>query len=213
MGFVDQSDVKSYVMGLCREKVQKWAQKQLAFLVEAAIICSNGNYNLEARFTPEFFTEYHIQFCREFLELSKNYRSYKSPSKKRILRSPDLSTPKRSRSHRRRDPHDSHKKRRSSAAPPGTVTEVGLNCRARDNLIRYMKFSPIPGTESMQRVKCAFCGRARTLYSCKLCTAHLCMRPPAHIFVPGSDPPRRFRADGLWCAHLWHGLKKYSDLD
>ena len=209
MGFVDQSDVKSRVMGLCREKVTKWAQKQLAFLVEAAIICSNGNYNLETRFTAEFFTEYHNQLCEEFLELSKNYRSYKSP-KKRKARNENLPNPKRRRSHR---PRDITAVTRRRGVPEGTVTEVGLNCRARDNLMRNIRYSPIPGTDMMQRVKCAFCGRSRTLYSCKLCDAHLCMKPPVHLLVPGSDPPRHFRADGLWCVHRWHGFTKWTDLD
>lgn len=38
MGSVDQSDVKSFVMGLCRERVSAWHRKLLPFLIEAAII-------------------------------------------------------------------------------------------------------------------------------------------------------------------------------
>ena len=38
MGPVDQSDAKSKVMGLCREKVNAWHNKQLRFLIEAAVI-------------------------------------------------------------------------------------------------------------------------------------------------------------------------------
>ena len=77
MGSVDQSDAKSHVMGLARERVEKWSQKQLAFLVEAAIICSNGNFNLEPRFKPQTFSEYHTSLIAEFIDLSKNYRKYK----------------------------------------------------------------------------------------------------------------------------------------
>ena len=74
LGAVDQSDVKSFVMGLCRERVAKWGHKQLAYLVEAAIICSNGNFNLEPRFNPQSFIDYDNDLITEFLTLSKNYR-------------------------------------------------------------------------------------------------------------------------------------------
>ena len=198
-------------MGLCRERVAKQAQKQVAFLVEASIICSNVNYNLEPRFAPENFTEYHNQLCAELLEISKNYRSYKSTGKKR--QSQHTPTPKKKRSHRSKLMSGSNKKKRKRGVCPGTVTDVGLKCRARYDLLRNMRFSPTEGTLDMQRKKCAFCGKSRTIYTCKLCDAHLCMRPPVHILIPGSNPPRHYRTDGLWCVHLWHGLTKLTDMD
>ena len=107
MGYVDQADAKSPVMGLCRERVAKWGQKQLAFLVEAAIICSNGNFNLEPRFKPESFTEYHSKLNGELIDLSKNYRKYRVRSgvpEKRKVSTPPQSISKVRRSHKSRHP-------------------------------------------------------------------------------------------------------------
>ena len=227
MGSVDQSDSKSFVMGLCRERVAKWGHKQLAYLVEAAIICSNGNFNLEPRFNPQFFTDYHNDLISEFIDLSKNYRTYKSsatpskkgsfatPAKKRKREASPSSSTKLRRSHKAKDRSATPKRRRRNIEP-GTVSEVGLTCRARDDLMAHSRFVPVQGTENNpkpQRIQCAFCGKKRTFYKCRLCQAHLCMRPPNHITIPNTDPPQRFRSNGVWCFHLWHGFTKWSELD
>ena len=57
MGAVDQSDVKSRVMNLTRELVSYWPQKMLYFLIEASVINSYANYNLDQSTSTEGFTD------------------------------------------------------------------------------------------------------------------------------------------------------------
>ena len=101
--------------------------------------------------------------------------------------------------------------RRGKDVDLGTVTQAGLSCRARANLMAHIR--PAAKDGATVRNKCAFCGKLRTRFFCKLCGAHLCLSAPVHINIANCDPPRKYRADGLFCYHLWHGYKRWSDLD
>ena len=110
-----------------------------------------------------------------------------------------------------RDVDVQKRKRRGKDIKLGTAVEAGLLCQARGNLMAHIRHAKNGG--DTVRIRCAFCGKGRTKYVCKLCGANLCMDPPVHINIPDSNPPRKYRADGLFCFHLWHGYKKWSELD
>ena len=103
------------------------------------------------------------------------------------------------------------RKRRGKGINLGTVMEAGRLCQARGNLMAHIRHAEKGG--GAVRMRCAYCGKPRTKFVCKLCGANLCMAAPVHINIPDSNPPRKYREDGLYCFHLWHGYKKWSDLD
>ena len=216
MGSVDQSDVKSVVMGLCTERVSAWHRKQLPYLIEAAIIWAHANYNLDASTTkPEFFTEWHNQFICELLEMSPNLRKYnlqgKTPVKKRKL---ILQEEQLSRSHKKKR---QVKKQKARGRKLGLPTKAGITCYGRQNLAKYLRFYPKSGTEKNfrprgQRLKCDFCGRDRIMHKCLACGEVFCMAPPHNLLIPESDPPQKFASNGLFCWHLVHGYGSWNEL-
>ena len=77
MGAVYQRDVKSQIIALTRERISKWYQKQLSFLVDTAVIGAHANYNLDSSTKPEGFIDWHDMFIEELISKSKNYRQRK----------------------------------------------------------------------------------------------------------------------------------------
>ena len=210
MGSVDQADVKAYVLNLTRQAVRKWHRKQLLFCIEAAVINSFGNFNLDPCCKVQDFSDWYKDFITELLDMSKDYRSYKSSQK-------------RSRSQgslvqrNRRERETPKRLRRSKILPYGTPTKAGINCIARDNLAAFLRFTPKVGSAAQKRPiasrrKCSFCGNKTTLNSCSGCNQAFCMAPPTHLIIPESNPPRKYPSNGPYCWHRVHGFSTFGEM-
>ena len=199
LGFVDQSDVKATVMGLTSEKAVKWYGNQLTFLIESAISSCHGNYNLDPHVHKrEGFTEWYSQFLNELIEMSPNYRKYANKN----------STPARKpkREERNSGSKRSHKKGKIShrrRSLYGTPTIEGIKCYGRDNMAKYLRMPD-------EKLTCRFCGKKRKVFRCIACQQVFCMEAPTHLTIPGSEPQRKFRKDGLFCWHLLHGFETWK---
>ena len=95
----------------------------------------------------------------------------------------------------------------------GHPIEAGLNCFGRSHLAAYLEFIPEPGTEkskrpTARRLKCKFCGEGRVMYRCSACKEVFCMRPPVNLYMPGTNPQRKFPSNGLFCWQRVHGYTK-----
>ena len=66
--------------------------------------------------------------------------------------------------------------RRGKGINLGTAMEAGLLCQARGNLMAHIRHAKKGG--GTVRIRCAFCGKRRTKFVCKLCGANLCMDAP-----------------------------------
>lgn len=221
MGAVDQSDVKAYVMGISHEYTPHWYEKQLAFLVETSICNAFANFNLDSGIEErESFTEFYDLLARDLLDESPNYRAYSTPIKRKLEEREEVELSRSNikrvkRSHQKKSPVTQYR-----TSVPGTATEKGLSCPARQSLLGALKFSPKEWNFSSSRgfqpkasrIICAFCGNKTTTFRCAGCDQAFCMRPPVNIFDPESNPPRRFRRDGLLCWQRLHGFKKWSEL-
>ena len=215
MGAVDQSDVKAFVMGITREYTPHWYEKELAFLVETSICNAFANYNLDAGIDKgESFTEFYDLLTRDLLEASPNFRTYKTPKKRKLEVEDSKSNSKRLKRSRERKRYRSPKSRIL-----GTATERGLSCPARLNLLGALVFSPKEwnctsrGFQPVSsRIVCVFCGHKTTTFRCAGCDQAFCMKPPVNLVDPESNPSRRFRRDGLYCWQRLHGYKKLSEL-
>ena len=201
MGAVDQSDVKSKVLSLTRESVSVWHRKQLAFLCETAIINAHANYCLDPSTTPEHFTEWHNKFVDELLNMSKNYRKVKQ--KRPVI--PEESSKKRKRPHRKKV--STPNKRRRKASPYGTPTKAGLACYGSKNLAIYLDLDT-----SSRWKRCRFCGKKGVIYKCSACGEYFCLTQPTDMIIPGSDPPRRYPANGFFCWHYLHGYSSKTEV-
>ena len=213
LGPVDQSDVKSQVMKLTRERVSSWHNKQLFFLIETCISNAHSNYNLDTQTTPEYFTEWYNKFLVELLQLSPNLRKriQTTPNRKRGLENSPLNSSSRKRSHHKEIPRTVHK------ITYGRPSEAGLRCYGRENLAGFIRFFPTKDTllskrPKARRVKCSCCGRMGILHQCLACKEVFCFRPPYNLTVPDSDPPRKFKADGVFCWHIIHGYTSWNQL-
>ena len=216
LGPVDQSDVKSQIMKLTRERVSYWYNKQLAFLIESCIANAHSNYNLDSQTTPEYFTEWYNKFLAELLQLSPNLRTYKrkpmTTNRKRGLEDSPIEVRRRKRSHHKTPPPKRVQKGRY-----GNPSKAGLNCYGRENLAAFLRFCPKKSTlhsktPTAQRINCRFCGRKGIKYKCLACKEVFCMRPPQNLTIPDSDTPKKFKADGPFCWHLLHGYTQWSQL-
>ena len=213
MGAVDQSDVKSRVINLTRETVSYWPQKMLFFLIEASIINAYGNYNLDTSTKTEGFSDWFDLFIQELLDISKNYRKYKNSSfvRKKV---PDEDSPARGVTHKKMK-LTVH--RRGKNNPYGTPSLAALECPYRNKIYGALRHVPVAGTlgklkPKKRRVRCAFCGRLKCEYQCIGCKQYYCMTPPVDLLIPDSNPPRKFRSDGLWCPYRDHGYRSWNDL-
>ena len=212
LGAVDQRDVKSYVMSLTREAVTKWHQKQIKFLVETAVAGAHSNYNIDPSTTAEPFTKWHTKFVTELLQLSKNYRKYKVQSS---VESKDSPVIRHKRPHTKRTPSKRTRKRKKLVY--GNPTRAGLLCYGRTNLSAYLDVEPLEGTEKNRRpvgkrIKCGFCGRDRVLHRCSACKEVFCMLAPYDLYIPGSNPPRKFPSKGLCCWQRIHGYETKREM-
>ena len=222
MGPVDQSDVKSDVMGICHEYTSHWYEKQLAFLVETAVGNAFANYNLDRGIDKrESFTEFYDLLTRDLLEASPDFRLYKTPKKRKLhgeeVEVSNGDSKRVKRSHKAKSPVVHYRISKTRAL--GTPTEKGLLCPARKNLLGALRFDPKEWKISSKgqhpiarRIICTFCGYKTTTFRCAGCDQAFCMRPPVNLFDPDSNPPRRFRRDGLLCWQRLHGYKNFSDL-
>ena len=222
MGHVDQADVKAHVMGLTKLMSREWHDKQLYHLIECSVISSHANYNLDPhqKITPEFFTEWHNKLIGELIEKSSNYRKYRAVSGVKRSRESRYPSPGSARkkirfSHKKKTPTRSYK---SKMRVLGTATERGLRCPMRDRLGVALRLAPKKGTEkndrpSARRKVCQFCGRKTTMYVCRGCDQSFCMFPPTNLTIPGSVPPRKFAANGLFCWQLLHGFTSWADFE
>ena len=217
MGHVDQRDVKAEVMALTSSLERHWGQKQLSFCIESAISCAHGNYNLDPIAESEHFTRWHDMFIQECLDESNNYRTYNVNSKKRKRSSDDSGFPMKHFKLTHKKHARVRRVRKSVQRPYGVAPTKGLECPVRDDLASFVRLDPEPGTEKNdtpkpKRKKCAFCGRGKTLYKCKGCQLRFCMKPPVHLTIPNSDPPRCFPSNGPWCWHRSHGHNKWTNM-
>ena len=152
--------------------------------------------------------------------MSRNYRKRKfkytgSSNTVPRLNFEEKGDSQNSRPHRKRAV--TPRKRRSKKNPPGYPTEEGLKCYGRKNLSLHLNFTPRKGTShdrnpKAKRIRCHFCSRQGVFYTCGACGSVFCMRPPVHLTIPESNPPRKFRANGLFCWHYVHGYKTKSEL-
>ena len=198
MGAVDQSDVKATVMGLTSEVTPKWYDKQLAFLEESAVSNAHSNYNLDViqPCKPETFTDWHDELLVELVEMSKSYRKNElTASGIKRKRSSGLGqtqvTPRQVR--------------RRKARVYGKASKEGLECRGRKNLMAFIR-------QKTTRQQCRFCGMKRLVYWCTACGEVFCMSAPVGLIIPGSQPPRKFRKDGPFCAHRIHGYTNWLEM-
>ena len=124
MGAVDQSDVKASIMGLTMEGTPKWHAKQLAFCVESAIASCHSNYNLDpSTQKAEFFMNFHDYFISEMLELSKDFRKYKTKKQRKRKLEELPSDTHLSRSHKKKKPQAVSRHRKTLQY--GYATEAG----------------------------------------------------------------------------------------
>ena len=150
--------------------------------------------------------------------MSKNYRKYKAGSAARRSRESPCPDPGSARkkirfSHRKKTLTRSHK---SKNRVLGTATEAGLTCPMRERLGVALRLAPKKGTEkndrpSARRVICQFCGWKNTMYVCRGCDQSFCMFPPTRLTIPGSVPPRKFAANGLFCWQFLNGFTSRAD--
>ena len=218
MGPVDQSDVKANVMGLTHELCRNWYEKQFAFLVETSICNAFANYNLDSGIDKiENFIEFFDILNRDFITLSPNFRKRKKSADSRSEVGSEIegSAKKQKRSHHKQI--ELVKRRTSKLQGKGRATTRGLECKARLNLLGALRFTGKVGSVdakkfTAQRRQCAFCGYRTTSFRCMGCDQSFCMKPPAHLIDPDSNPPRKFRADGLLCWQRLHGYKTFAEV-
>ena len=219
MGSVDQADAKAYVLNLTRQRVQKWYRKQLLFCIETAIINAYCNYNLDTGRKSEGFKDWNELFISELLDMSPNYRSYKTPRKhKQKFDTPEsggMAMKKLKLSHKKQE--TPKRLRRSQGLPYGTATKAGLNCPLREKLSAGLRFTATEGSGNKpkpvaSRRKCSFCGKDRTMHSCAGCKQAFCMAPPCNLIIPMSNPPRKFPSNGPFCWQRVHGFNTFDEL-
>ena len=87
----------------------------------------------------------------------------------------------------------------------GKPSKAGLECRGPHNLMAYIR-------KKDTRQHCRFCGKKRQVYYCTACGETFCMSAPVDLTIPGSNPPRKFRKDGPFCAHRIHGYMNWTDI-
>ena len=204
--------------------------KQLFHLIECAVSCSHGNYNLDAHpeVTPEFFTLYYRRLIGELIEMGHNYRKYyvKSASKRKNLNAFQAGSAKKKL-------RFSHKKKKvakdfykSKNNPIGNATVKGLNCPMRKSLAAALRLAPKEGTvkntrPSMRRVVCTFCGKKQTMYVCRGCDQAFCMLPPTHLSIPVicrkwvillAISPWIQHMVGIWKGSRWWALKNLENI-
>ena len=219
MGSVDQSDVKATVMNLTRQTVRKQHQKQMSFLIESAITNAHANYNLDPNCEKQNFTDWHNHFVQELIDLSPNFRKYKSSKARKREMSPSAQNINENVKQAKLSHHKrvrSERLRRSTARPYGSATKAGLECPGRSNLAAFLRFAPSEGScatgkPKPKEKKCAFCGKRRTMFKCAGCHQHFCMTPPIGLIIPGCEP-RTFRSNGPSCWQLLHGFRTFGDM-
>ena len=197
MGAVDQSDVKATVMGLTAEITPKWYKKQLAFCIETAVSSSHSNFNLDKSVDKaEYFIDFHDELLKELLNESKDYRKYKL---KKLVRNRDSPI---QRSHKKKRPMPKIRHREKILF--GIASEQGLTCPGRQALAVYLRVCEGRG-------RCQFCGlRSRKIWKCTACDGKFCIEAPKDLIIPGSDPERKFRANGCSCWLRFHGYDTFS---
>ena len=108
-------------------------------------------------------------------------------------------------------------RRRGENNPYGTPSLAALECPYRNVIHGAMRHVPAKGSvgklkPKKRRVRCAFCNRMGCEYQCTGCKQFYCMTAPVDLIIPGSNPAKRFRSNGLWCPYLDHGNTSWNDM-